>query len=300
MALIAARARWPESSKIALARLIENRNAAASTKVVEKPQPQQLSLPGQDDLKRAMPIHIARSSLFAPVARGAKTLHRESVLVTRRDAVVTFWGEQLDEGQADVWMQAMHEALARPLGEPVPIDRAQFLREIGRETGKNDYAWLHRAMKALCFAMLVIEVTSDGRPKMSVGTSGALHLLSGFDYDEVLKTYVIKVDPRWCLLYANREFAFVDWEKRLKIRQGNDMAKTLLRLVATSNDSIQYFRLDWLKEKMQYRSPMRKFKSALIAAMEQLERVEVIAGGRIQLAKKGFEEAVWTRVDARV
>jgi hypothetical protein len=68
-----------------------------------------------------MPNHIARSSLFSPVVRGAKTLHRESVLVTRKDAVIKFWGEQLDEAQADVWMQIMYEATMRPLGEPVPI-----------------------------------------------------------------------------------------------------------------------------------------------------------------------------------
>ncbi len=246
-----------------------------------------------------MPNHIARSSLFSPVARGARTLHRESVLVTRKDAVLKFWGEQLDEAQADVWMQIMYEAAMRPLGEPVPICRAQFLRAIGRHTGKYEYAWLHRTMKVLSFAMLVIEVTNDGKPKLYVGTSGALHLLDGFDYDDVRKEYSVRVDPRWRYLYENREFAFIDWAKRLQIRQGQDMAKTLQRLVATSDDIIQRFRLVWLKEKMQYRSPMRKFKSSLTAAMEELERLEIIAAGRIELSTKGIEQAVWTRIDGQ-
>jgi hypothetical protein len=147
--------------------------------------------------------------------------------------------------------------------------------------------------------MLVIEVTSNGKPKLHVGTTRALHMLDGFDYDEVQKTYTIRVDPRWRHLYANREFAFIDWVKRLQIRQGQDMAKTLQRLVATTDEVVQHFRLAWLKEKMQYRSPMRKFKISLIAAMEELERVEVIAAGRIQLSTKGFEQAVWTRIDGR-
>ncbi|RQR26988.1 plasmid stabilization protein [Burkholderia sp. Bp9143] len=246
-----------------------------------------------------MPNHIARSSLFSPVVRGAKTLHRESVLVTRKDAVIKFWGEQLDEAQADVWMQIMYEATMRPLGEPVPICRAQFLRAIGRHTGKYEYAWLHRTMKVLSFAMLVIEATNDGKPKLQVGTSGALHLLDGFDYDDVRKEYSVRVDPRWRNLYENREFAFIDWAKRLQIRQGQDMAKTLQRLVATSDDIIQRFRLVWLKEKMQYRSPMRKFKSSLTAAMEELERLEIIAAGRIELSTKGIEQAVWTRIDGQ-
>lgn len=261
--------------------------------------PQEFFLPGLDELRRAMPNHIARSSLFSPVVRGERTLHRESVLVTRKDAVIKFWGEQLDEAAADVWMQIMYEATMRPLGEPVPICRAQFLRAIGRHTGKYEYAWLHRTMKVLSFAMLVIEVTNDGQPKLQVGTSGALHLLDGFDYDAARKEYSVRVDPRWRYLYENREFAFIDWAKRLQIRQGQDMAKTLQRLVATSDDIIQRFRLVWLKEKMQYRSPMRKFKSSLTAAMQELERLEIIAAGRIELSTKGIEQAVWIRIDGQ-
>jgi len=64
--------------------------------------PQQLFLPGLEDFMRAMPNHIARSSLFAPVARGRKRIHKDTVLVSRADAVIKFWGEQLDESQADV------------------------------------------------------------------------------------------------------------------------------------------------------------------------------------------------------
>ncbi|CDY78052.1 putative plasmid-related transcriptional repressor protein [Caballeronia glathei] len=299
MTLTLVRAKQPGAAAAALARLAENRRAAAATKAPAAAAPPELFLPGLDELRRAMPNHIARSSLFSPVARGPKTLHRETVLVTRKDAVVKFWGEQLDEAQADVWMQIMYEARTRPLGEPILICRARFLRAIGRHTGKYEYAWLHRTMKALSFAMLVIEATSGDKPKLYVGASGALHMLDGFDYDDIRKEYSVRVDPRWRYLYENREFALIDWTKRLQIRQGQDMAKTLQRLVATSDDIVQRFRLEWLKEKMQYRSPMRKFKSSLDAAMKELERVEIIAAGRIELSTKGIEQAAWTRLDSR-
>ncbi|WP_120297390.1 hypothetical protein [Paraburkholderia sp. BL23I1N1] len=194
-------------------------------------------------------------------------------------------------------MQIMYEARIRPLGESILICRARFLRAIGRHTGKYEYAWLHRTMKALSFAMLVIEATSAGKPKLHVGASRALHMLDGLDYDEIRKEYSVRIDPRWHSLYENREFALIDWTKRLQIRQGQDMAKTLQRLIATSDDVVQRFRLEWLKEKMQYCSPMRKFKSSLTAAMEELERLEIIAAGRIELSTKGIEQAVWTRID---
>jgi hypothetical protein len=286
------------SGSARLASRIEQIRASNSSpeKPPSKSIPQQLFLPGLDDLSRAMPNHIARSSLFAPVARGRKRLHKETVLVSRADAVITFWGEQLDESQADVWMQIIHEIVKHPLGFPVPINRAKFLRAIGRQTGKYEYIWLHRTMKALAFAMLVVEVTKGGVPKLDVGRARALHLIDGFDYDEAAGVYTVRVDPRWRALYGNREFALIDWEQRLKIRKGQDMAKALQRLVATSDELVQRFSLDWLKARMQYFSPMRKFKESLRAAMQELERVGVIAAGRIELNSKGNEQAAWNRV----
>ncbi|MFX3576729.1 hypothetical protein [Ralstonia mannitolilytica] len=83
---------------------------------------------------------------------------------------------------------------------------------------------------------------------------------------------------------------------RKEDQQVQDMAKALQRLAATSADRVQRHALDWLREKMQYSSPMRKFKESLKAAMHELERVGVIAGSRIELSSKGKEQAVWVRV----
>lgn len=272
------------------------RQKAAEAAAYESATPQQMFLPGFEDFMRAMPNHIARSSLFAPVARGRKKIHKNSVLVSRADAVIKFWGEQLDEAQADVWMQAIHEASKIPLGEPVCIKRAAFLRAIGRDTGKWQYSWLHRTMEALAFAMLVIEATHGGKPKMSIGQTRALHMIEGFDYDDEREEYTLRIDPRWKVMHGNREFALIDWEKRLQMRQGQDMAKALQRLVATSSDGVQRYALDWLKHKLEYTSPMRKFKAALTAAMRELERLEIIAAGRIERSTKGKEQAVWMRL----
>lgn len=259
--------------------------------------PQQLFLPGLEDFMRAMPNHIARSSLFAPVARGRKRIHKDMVLISRADAVIKFWGEQLDESQADVWMQAMYEASRRPLGEPVVIKRAEFLRSIGRQTGNYEYKWLNRTMQTLTFAMLVIEVrTKDGKPKLSVGKNRALHMIEGFDFDDEAEAYTLRVDPRWRVMFGNREFALIDWEKRKRFGARQDMAKALQRLAATSDESTQRYALDWLKEKLEYTGRMRDFVDALGRAMRELERLEIIAGGRIESSTKGRTQAVWTKL----
>ena len=260
--------------------------AKAEQKAAETPR--QMFLPGMDEFMRAMPNHIARSSLFAPVARGRRKLHDGTLLQSRGDAEIRFSGKQLDEAQADVWMQAMKEAQRQPLGTPVVINRTDFLRAIGRTKGGENYKWLHRTMQDLAFAMLVIEVTKDdGKPKLSIGKTRALHLIAGFDYDEASEEYTLTIDPRWHAMYGNREFALIDWEKRREFGRNQDMAKTLQRLVATSSNPVQRYALDWLKGKMEYGGRMRDFRDALTRACTELERLEIITAHKIEDSTKG-------------
>jgi hypothetical protein len=255
--------------------------------------PAQMFLPGMEELMRAMPNHIARSSLFAPVAPGRKKIHKDTVLESRGDALIKFWGEQLDEAQADVWMQAMYEASRKPLGEPVIINRAAFLRAIGRSTQGENYKWLHRTMEALSFAMLVIEVAKDSKTKLAIGKTRALHMIEGFDYDDEAEAYTLRIDPRWREMHSNREFALIDWDKRLQI--GQNMAKAMQRLFPASCDAVQHFALDWLKRKLVYGGRMRDFKEALSKAMEELVRLEIVASWKVGKSTKGKDQltAVW-------
>lgn len=275
---------------------IKQKAAEVAAKAEQKTaETRQLFLPGMDEFMRAMPNHIARSSLFAPVARGRRKLHDGTILQSRGDAEIRFSGKQLDEAQADVWMQAMKEAQRQPLGEAVTINRAEFLREIGREKSGQAYKWLHRTMQDLAFAMLVIEVTkADGKPKLSIGKTRALHLIAGFNYDEASEEYTLTIDPRWHAMYGNREFALIDWEKRREFGRNQDMAKTLQRLVATSSNPVQRYALDWLKNKMEYGGRMRDFRDALTRACAELERLEIITAHKIENSTKNKPQlALW-------
>ncbi|MEM5449094.1 hypothetical protein [Paraburkholderia guartelaensis] len=97
-------------------------------------------------------------------------------------------------------------------------------------------------------------------------------------------------------MFANREFALIDWDKRLRIKPGQDMAKALQRLVATSNETIQRYAVDWLKSKLQYGGRMRDFVVALDRAMRELERVGIIVGGRIEISTKGKSQVLWRKL----
>lgn len=255
--------------------------------------PKQLFLPGFDI--GAFPNHLNRSSLFAPVARGRRKFHRQAAMVTRRDCVLEYTGEQLDEADADLIMALISFAQRYPLGTPVPLNRAELLRKIKRSTGKHDYEWLHRRIKALTEATLFLEAKKpDGSTRYSIGKTVSFRIIAAFSYDDESETYSYTLDPRWVQMFANREYSLIDWDKRLQIGRGQDMAKTLQRLIATSSDPVQRYALDWLKAKMEYSGRMRDFRDALTRAVRELERLEIIAKGRIEDSTKGKPQlALW-------
>lgn len=263
----------------------------------ELSRPRQMFLPGLEPTMRAMPNHIARSSLFAPLSKThQRRFLNDYILISRRDVEIKFTGVQLDESQADVWMQLMYIASSSPIGEPFDVRSASILGAMGRQIGGAEYRWLRRAMEALYKATLIIDVVNKYRIGDGDSDGDGIRMIDRFKYDASRKQYTLVIDPRWVAMYSNQEFARIDWEKRLAIKRGQDMAKTLQRLVATSADKVQRYGLDWLKAKLQYTSPLRKFRSALCAALAELERVEVIAAAHIGTSTRGTEQAVWTRL----
>ena len=135
-------------------------------KIKARQKAEVIQLPLWQTVERAIPNHIARSSLFAPIARGRRKFHDKEALVSRADVKIYFTGKQLDEADCDVWMQLLHIANQYPLGEPVPINRAEALRSIGRNTGNNDYLWLHESIRRLHLASIEIGYFC---PKVRIG-----------------------------------------------------------------------------------------------------------------------------------
>ncbi|CAM4225801.1 TrfA [Bordetella muralis] len=271
--------------------------AAAAEKQAGTPTP--FILPGIKETARAIPNYIARSAVFAPVRRGWRTLHDDTVFLEGSNILLKGSGKQLSEDHADIWMHAMYLQTTALLGEAPIINRADFLRGMGRPTGGSQYEWLHEGMKDLARFTLSIEARrKDGSIKYSYGnhpSTRVLAMIGGFDYDEPSGYYTIYADPRWAQIFGNREYALVDWSKRLQMRL--DLSKSLQRLIGTSSDIQQKYGLSILKERAQYTGRMRDFRATLERSLAELEALEVIAEPRIETATKGHEQAVWTRLD---
>jgi hypothetical protein len=91
---------------------------------------------------------------------------------------------------------------------------------------------------------------------------------------------------------GDRLWPLVVWFKPAFRAKFRTLQTKLSRLLATSSDPVQRYALDWLKDKMQYASPIRKFRESLEAAVRELERLEIIAKGRIEDSTKGKPQLV--------
>lgn len=255
----------------------------------------QMFLPGMDEFMRAMPNTMADSSLFAPVARGAKKMHAGSLLASRLNTTLTYWGVQLNELHADITMQLLWEQQRQgvAVGDVVMLNRNAFLKLVGWGSSGREYARFHRYMLELTGAMLVIESKKpDGASKYHIGATKIFRILDNFECDENGENYRYRLDPRWTVMFGNREYALLDWSKRLQIGAGQDLAKALQRLLATSADPVQRFGLEMLKGKMQYGGRMRDFRGAITRAVRELMRLEIIVKGSIEDSTRGTPQLV--------
>jgi len=268
------------------------KEAEASAEQRAAKTPRQLWLPGFDI--GAMPNHLNRSSLIAPIAKGRRKFHRQTAMVTRRDCVLEYTGEQLDEADGDLIMALIFFAQPYPLGVPVPLNRKELLRKIKTGVlGSTQYQWLYRSMKRLREGTLFLEAKKpDGSTRYKIGRMESFSVLKDLSYDDDSESYTYALDPRWVIIFGNKEYSLIDWDKRMQIGRGLDMAKTLQRLVATSADPVQRYALDGLKAQMEYTGRARDFRVALGRAVGELERLEIIAKGSIEPSTKGTEQLV--------
>lgn len=275
-----------------LAKKAQEAEQKTKAKANPKPKAEVIQLPSWTEVERAIPNHLARSSLFAPIARGRRKYHDRQLLVSRSDVRIFHTGKQLDEADCDVAMQLFHLARQHPLGDDIPVNRSELLRAIHRHTGKSDYQWLSESIHRLHNSSIEIETLKpNGRGYHLV----ALHLIDSFSRDSEEDTYYLRIDQRWIQLFSNAEFALVDWDKRFQIENRIDLAKRLQRLVATSSDKIQRYSLEYLKEVCCHDGRMRDFKASLQEAMEELERLNIIQNPKIELSTQGKEQAYWSR-----
>ena len=274
-------------SAIEVAKHLEEKAKKRGKAESSKEAAEVIQLPLWSSLERALPNHLARSSLFAPIARGRRKIYDRERLSSRDDVAIFFSGKQLDMADQDVFLQALQETQRASLGERAYINRAQFLRTIGRrERGKASYIWLHEAFRRLTLAYIEIETR---RYKLG------MHLVNDWELDEETGEYWLSISPKIITLFSRNEFGLIDFDKRKQLAKRVDLAKWLQSYIASHRRGEHRIALKHLKSWSGVGGRMRDFKGSLGEALGELERVGLIKSIRIKTNAQGEEQAVWAR-----
>lgn len=225
---------------------------------------EQMLLPFWKEEHRAMPNHIARSALFTPIKKGARTFHNKEIISSRRDVEITYTGLELDEADADLWMQLLHHFRNKPPGEKHFVNRAKLLSELGKSRGKESYRWLEDSMNRLHGSIHI-------KSKRYAVSSGLLQI---YATDEETNNYYFKIDKSIAMLFSNKEFSLIQWNKRKKLTYA--LAKTLQRHIATSSSTEQSYLYNDLKERFRRSGEIRYLKRDLKKACTELLKNSII------------------------
>lgn len=228
----------------------------------------QMALPGFHDDLRAIPNHLARSPLFAPIKPGRRAICTDERLPSPEGVTVHYSGPQLDQADCDVFMQLVYEQRGRAVGSHVTVHRRGFLQAIGRADGGKNYEWLQAVLDRLQSARVRVE---NSRYKLTA------QLIGKVIEDKQTATFQVVLDPDIIEMFAPGTRSLIDWQKRLMLARRVDLAKWLHNFTASHGDHLQHHSLTNLRAWSGYSSPPRKFKEAIAEALAELVRVEVIA-----------------------
>jgi TrfA protein len=243
----------------------ENKETGAKTSP-DKFQDKVVQLPSCRESERTIPNIIARSALFGVIKRGSRSYKERELIASRDDIKIYYTGKTLDQADCTVWMQAL--AFASKLGERIKINRSGFLKELGKTTGKKDYEWLDASLTRLMTGVVTV-YTKKYHLEFHL-----IDIWGKFMNEDNPVEYILRVSPEVIHMWANSEYTRVEWDKRLAIRHGNDLASWMQLYVRSNatNGKAHHIGLDKLKNwcglsKMRldhFRTGMRKSLSELL------------------------------------
>lgn len=163
------------------------------------------------DEKRAMPADFIACALFSGIQEKDATYVDDLEIANANDLRIVFKGRRLTQVHADVWQGIMHLARKLPEGTQVRFRARQFLKVIGRQTGKKQRDDLKGWFSDLTATSVAISDTKNKRRFW-----GSL-LPNGATREEDDDTiYVVEINRPLAKLFADNLGA-VNWEVRQKL-----------------------------------------------------------------------------------
>jgi hypothetical protein len=225
------------------------------------------------DDSRAIPNYLARSPLFStvPATLKQRPAYKDMLLPSPKGFEIRYSGEQLDQSDCDIFMQIIHESSGHTIRDdkPLLINRAECLKRTGRNDSGQNYIWLKEVVERLRDAKIVLE---SERYKYSG------NLIREIIEDKQERHIAVTLSPAIVQMFSGNEYTLVDWEKRKRLKKRVNLSKWLQNFICSHEKGLQRHSIDNLRTWFGYSSPVRKFREAMTDAMQELERVGIIAG----------------------
>ncbi len=162
-------------------------------------------LPAWPQPVRAVPNGVLRTALFAAIRKGRRRYINGEHIASLGGIEIRYKGEQLDQGDLDVWQSVLHIARLQELGGQCRFTAYAMLKLAGKtDTGKNR-AILHARIERLRANAVTIK---HGRHTYIGG------LIDGAFKDEKTQEWVVILNPGLRSLFAQDQFTQIEWAVR--------------------------------------------------------------------------------------
>lgn len=233
----------------------------------------------------AMPTELTRTSLFGLPRRGQRKVMNWEKLSSRQDIEVSYFGEQLDQADADIWLACLRMGRGIPMGQKIFATRAAILKGIGRNTSGASIKWLFESLKRLSGAAFEIVAKRSG--KTIRVTTGMLK----YGVVEETGQMFIRLDPDGAALFEN--LAYIGWEERLAL--GTNVAKSLqIYLTGHAQGLPHSVLVADLARWAGYSGRVRQYRKELSLALVELEKAGEIKDWKMTNGPRG-DVVSWAR-----
>lgn len=233
-----------------------------------KPKPV-MCLMGWLDEERVGPSVVFRSSLFGMVERGKRRFLNNERLASWSGTSVHFKGEQLDQYDLDVWLQALHLARKQNLNAEngLRFSARGFLRSIGRKYSGDAAQTLFESFTRMRACAVTVR-------------SGSMDYMGGFvdscARDHETGEYVLRFNPAMRAMFE-AGYTKISGEKRQEI--ATDLGRWLYGYIESHKATTKKphrISIEALKAISGSTEELRKFRARLKASMLTLQSLGIV------------------------
>lgn len=219
------------------------------------------------------PNTFLQSAMFGMVQRGQRKYMERKKIVSFRNVTIFFTGGELDQGDLDVILHAVHLAAQQSKTNLshglVEFSVRGFLKELNKKPGKSGQDWLFNSIRRLCACLVEVRYGENVRHTVlgKIGIYGG-PLIYDFYHDSSKNKFFLRVNSDLGSL-LDLGWASLEWQLRLRLK--TSLAKWLYGLYGSTDlyplktITICLMSRSGCKELYKFRQQLKKALNELVA-----------------------------------